>query len=373
MNIRGIARVGSKTKNLCRRLRPGEIAVINHPDLDEVAARSLIEARVKAVVNAAPSQTGRYPNPGPSLLLSAHIPILDNVGESIMNLLPDGEPISLVEETVLHRNRPIARGRLLILSEVEKQMEASRCRLDDELDTFIQNTLDYARREKGLVLGAYPVPPLRTELHGRHVLIVVRGKDYKADLATLRSYIDEVKPVLIGVDGGADALREVGLIPHIIIGDMDSVSDRTLRAGSELIVHAYPNGRAPGLQRIKDLGLSAVVFPTPGTSEDAAMLMAYEKGARLIVAVGTHSNMVDFLEKGRKGMASTFLVRLKVGSILVDAKGVAQLYRGNARFTHLAGVLIAGLLPVVVLCALSPAVFYFFRLAFLKFCLMLGF
>jgi uncharacterized membrane-anchored protein len=143
----------------------------------------------------------------------------------------------------------------------------------------------------------------------------------------LRPYIREYRPILVGVDGGADALIEVGYTPDVIVGDMDSVSDHALRCGAEVVVHAYADGRAPGLQRVQDLGVAAVVFPAAGTSEDVALLLADEKGAALIVAVGTHATLVEFLDKGRQGMASTFLTRLRVGGKLVDAKGVSRLYR----------------------------------------------
>jgi uncharacterized membrane-anchored protein len=158
-------------------------------------------------------------------------------------------------------------------------------------------------------------------------LVVVRGYDYREDLAVLRPYIREYRPILIGVDGGADALIEAGYRPDVIVGDMDSVSDHALRCGAEVVVHAYADGRAPGLQRVQDLGVAAVVFPAAGTSEDVALLLADEKGAELIVAVGTHATLVEFLDKGRQGMASTFLTRLRVGGKLVDAKGVSRLYR----------------------------------------------
>jgi uncharacterized membrane-anchored protein len=163
------------------------------------------------------------------------------------------------------------------------------------------------------------------------VLVVVRGYDYREDLTALRSYIRELHPLLIGVDGGADALLDAGLRPDLIIGDMDSVTTEALVSGAELVVHAYADGRAPGMERLEALGLPCEVFEATGTSEDIAMLLAYERGAELIVAVGTHTNLVELMDKGRKGMASTFLTRLRVGSVLVDAKGVSRLYRGGIR------------------------------------------
>jgi uncharacterized membrane-anchored protein len=206
-------------------------------------------------------------------------------------------------------------------------MAEARAGLATQLEAFAANTMEYLLKERDLLLDGVGVPEIRTALEGRHVLIVVRGYDYREDLAVLRSYIREYRPVLLGVDGGADALLEAGLVPDLIVGDMDSVSDEALVSGAEVVVHAYADGRAPGLERVQDLGVPAVVFPAAGTSEDVAMLLADEKGASLIVAVGTHATLVEFLDKGRQGMASTFLTRLRVGGKLVDAKGVSRLYR----------------------------------------------
>ena len=245
-------------------------------------------------------------------------------------------------------------------------------RLGEVLVRFVDNTLAYARKEVELIAGTVPVPPLKTRIEGRHALVVVRGFNYKEDLQAIRPYINEVRPVLIGVDGGADALREFGYRPDIVIGDMDSVSDQALREAKDVVVHAYPNGEAPGLKKVKELGIPAVTLPLPGTSEDVAMLLAYEKGARLIVAVGTHSNVLDFLEKGRRGMGSTFLVRLKVGAILVDAKGVSQLYRSRVKFRYLLQVVAAALLPFAAVVIISPSIRQLLRLIIIQFRVLLG-
>ncbi|MGE5598580.1 MAG: putative cytokinetic ring protein SteA [Bacteroidota bacterium] len=347
--IRGVARVDSRTKNLVKRLKPAEIAVINHRDLDQVAAEGLVEARVKAVVNASTSISGKYPNLGPEVLVKAGVHLVDDVGPSIMHLIKEGTVVEIRDGVVWQNGREVARGRVLDQAAVAALMAKTRSNLRDELDKFVQNTLDYARKEKDLILGGVKPPEIRTPLDGRQVLVVVRGRNYRQDLATLRSYINEVKPVLIGVDGGADALLEAGYRPDILIGDMDSVSDEALRSGAEVVVHAYPDGRAPGLERVKALGVPCHIFPAPGTSEDIAMLLAHDRGADLIVAVGTHSNMIDFLEKGRPGMASTFLVRLKVGAILVDARGVSRLYHSRLRPRYLVLLVSAAVLPLLAL------------------------
>jgi uncharacterized membrane-anchored protein len=327
--ITGIVRLDRRTKRLVGRLRPGDIAVIDHVDLDRVAADSLVAVGVAAVLNTKPSISGRYPNLGPEVLIQAGIPLVDDLGEGLFEALREGEAVRVEGDTVYQGEEPVANGTRQDAESVGKAMLDAREGLSVQLEAFAANTMEYLLAERALLLDGVGVPDIETKISGKHVLIVVRGYDYQADLDVLRPYIREFKPVLIGVDGGADALVEGGYSPDIIIGDMDSVSDDVLRCGAEVIVHAYPDGRAPGLTRVHQLGASAITFPAAATSEDLAMLLADEKGATLIVAVGTHANLGEFLDKGRGGMASTFLTRLKVGGKLVDAKGVSRLYRQN--------------------------------------------
>ncbi|BBH63416.1 thiamin pyrophosphokinase [Actinoplanes sp. OR16] len=327
--VSGLVRLDRRTKRLTGRLRPGEIAVIDHVDLDRVAADSLVASGVTAVLNAKPSISGRYPNLGPEVLIQGGVVLVDSLGEDVFKGLREGQTVSIDGGTVLLGGEPIASGDRQDAETVAKAMADAREGLSVQLEAFAANTLDYMKQERELLLDGVGVPDVLTRIAGRHVLIVVRGYDYKEDLDVLRPYIREYKPVLIGVDGGADALVENGYTPDMIIGDMDSVTDDVLRCGAEVIVHAYPDGRAPGLERVSNLGVDAITFPAAATSEDLAMLLADEKGASLIVAVGTHANLVEFLDKGRGGMASTFLTRLKVGGKLVDAKGVSRLYRQN--------------------------------------------
>jgi len=366
MTITGPAKVDYKTKNLVNRLKAGDIAVINHENLDEIGALGLVESKVKAVINAKKSITGKYPNPGPSILSDANITIVDNAGDEVMSL--EEHSLITIEEdgSIYHNGNFITKGDILTKEKIRSQLIDAQNNMEYSLDMFINNTLEYAKREKYLIMGGVDIPTIDTTIKGRHVLIVVRGANYKEDLAAIKTYIDEVKPVLVGVDGGADALLEYGYKPDIIIGDMDSVSDEALISCKEVVVHAYPDGRAPGLPRVKSIGIKAKTFISPGTSEDIAMLLAYEKGADLIVAVGTHSNMIDFMEKGRKGMASTFLVRLKIGAILVDAKGVSKLYYQRLKPFYLLGLLAAAMVPVLVVSAMSPAIQHVIKLIELR-------
>lgn len=352
--IAGVARVDSRTKNLTKRLRPGDVAVIDHVDLDRIAAETLAECGVAAVVNAANSISGRYPNLGPEILMTHGIPLLDTVGPGILSDVHEGDLIRIDGETVYRGEQPIAKGVRQTVESVQSAMAEARAGLAVQLEAFAANTMEFLRRERDLLLDGIGVPDISTDLDGKQVLVVVRGYHYREDLVVLRPYIREYRPVLIGVDGGADALIEAGHVPAMIVGDMDSVSDAALSCGAEIVVHAYRDGRAPGLERVERLGLPSVLFPAAGTSEDVAMLLADDKGASLIVAVGTHATLVEFLDKGRAGMASTFLTRLRVGGKLVDAKGVSRLYRSRISTSSLFVLVLAAVLTLGVVVALSP-------------------
>ncbi|TWD74697.1 putative membrane-anchored protein [Kribbella amoyensis] len=346
--IAGVVRLDRRTKNLTKRLKPGEIAVIDHVDLDRVSAEALVDCRVAAVLNVADSISGRYPNLGPEILVEAGIPLVDGVGREVFSTLHEGERVRLHDGTLYRGEEVVAKGVSQDSQTVAELMDDARAGLSTQLEAFTANTLEYLRRERDLLLDGVGIPSIHTPMEGRHVLIVVRGYDYREDLVALRPYIREYRPVLIGVDGGADALVENGYVPDLIVGDMDSVSDDTLKCGAEAVVHAYRDGRAPGSERLERLGVDSIEFPATGTSEDVAMLLADSKGASLIVAVGTHNSLVEFLDKGRSGMASTFITRLRVGAKLVDAKGVGRLYRSRVSTTQVVALIVAGLFALGV-------------------------
>ena len=350
----GTARLDHRTKNLTKRLRPGDIAIVDHVDLDRISAEALVLHRVAAVINVAPSISGRYPNLGPEILVAAGITLVDNVGPEIFTTVSEGDLLRIEGDRVLRDDEVVAEGERQTAEYVAAAMLEARAGLAVQLEAFAANTMEYLRRERDLLLDGVGIPQLRTDLDGRHALVVVRGYDYQADLASLRPYIREYRPILIGVDGGADALSEAGYRPDLIVGDMDSVSDEVLRCGAEIVVHAYADGHAPGLKRVEDLGLRSVVFPAAGTSEDIAMLLADELGAALIVAVGSHATLIEFLDKGRAGMASTFLTRLRVGGKLVDAKGVSRLYRSRIRTSSLIMLILAAMVAMATALAISP-------------------
>jgi uncharacterized membrane-anchored protein len=355
-DLAGPVRKDKRTKRLIRRLRPGDVAVIDHLDIDRVAAETLVERQPVAVVNAAQSISGRYPNAGPAVLAEAGVPLLDAAGPAVFELR-EGEDVRVDADGVVWRDgAEVARGEWLRPEDIRKRVDAAKDNLASALEDFTLNTLSYVRRDRDLLLEGLELPTLRTRLRDRHALVVVRGHDYKKDLSILRGYIQEFRPALIGVDGGADALLEAGLKPDMILGDMDSVTNEALTCGAEIVVHAYPDGRAPGKERVEALGITPLILPGAGTSEDMAMLLAYESDCDLIVAVGSHASLVEFLDKGRPGMASTFLVRLKVGAKLVDAKGVNRLYRQGVRRSDLVFLVVAALVAMLVVSLVSEPV-----------------
>ncbi|WP_439650320.1 putative cytokinetic ring protein SteA [Glycomyces amatae] len=349
----GTARLDRRTKRLCGRLEPGDVAVIDHVDLDRVAADALVGTGVAVVVNAAKSISGRYPNLGPEVLVKAGIVLIDGVGDEIFDNVREGKSVAVDGGEVYLGDTLIGSGTVQTEESVSADMEAAKEGLSVQLEAFAANTMEYLKRERDLLLDGVGVPDVKTSFNGRHALVVIRGYNYKEDIDVLRPYIREFKPVLVGVDGGADALLEAGYTPDMIVGDMDSVSDDALRCGAEIVVHAYADGRAPGMERMDRLGVPAIPFPAAATSEDIAMLMADEKGAELICAVGTHVTMVEFLDKGRGGMASTFLTRLRVGGKLVDAKGVSRLYRQDMSISALLLLIVSALAAMATAVAIS--------------------
>ncbi|GAA2514839.1 putative cytokinetic ring protein SteA [Rarobacter incanus] len=341
----GAARVDGRTKDLVRRLKPGDVAIIDHVDIDRVAAEGLVAAHPAAVLNAAKSISGRYPNLGPSIIVEAGIPLIDNLGGDVMNIR-EGATVTIDANAVTVNGELVAEGEIQDEDSIADKLAGARDGLSTQLELFAANTMEYLEKERHLLFEGVGVPQVRTPIKDRHALIVVRGYHYREDLIALQSYVKEYRPVLVGVDGGADAILEQGWKPDLIVGDMDSVSDAALRSGAELVVHAYRDGRAPGLERVKSLGLDSVIFPAIGTSEDVAMLLVDDMGADVIVAVGTHATLVEFLDKGRAGMASTFLTRLRVGSKLIDAKGVSRLYRHRISNLQIIILVLAGLFAV---------------------------
>jgi uncharacterized membrane-anchored protein len=358
----GTARLDRRTKRLVKRLGPDDIAIIDHADIDRASAEELLESRVRVVFNVSPSVTGRFPNVAPLALVRGGVRLIDCPGAELFDDVKEGESLVVRGAGLFRNGTRLAAGHVHTEDELERVLADQRARVTDALESFAENTLHHVREESKLLSEGVQMPQLRTSFRDRHALVVARAPEAKRDLRTVRSYIREFKPILIGVDGGADRLLEAGYKPDLVVGDMDSVSDKALRSGAEIVVHAYPGGRAPGRERVDRLGLQSALLPVPGMSEDVAILLAHEKGAELIVAVGTRFNLTEFLERDRAGMSSTFLTRLKVGDILVDARGVSRLFRGRAGVGPPLAFAGAGIAAIVAAVAVSSDLQHFLSL-----------
>jgi uncharacterized membrane-anchored protein len=381
--LAGPVRPGKRTKLLVRHLVRGDIALIAHLDIDRVSAEELIAAGAVAVLNCSPSSGGSYPNLGPQLLVEAGIVLVDLPDDALFERLSDGDPLvirvapatpaagSLTAE-VLHKGELLATGEVLDLERVCAETELRRQEIGEALERFAHNTIDHMRDERELLAGRIKLPRFATDFRDRSTLVVVRGVGHQRDLRALRPFIRDMRPVIVAVDGASGALLEEGLTPDMIVGDMDSAGEAALRCGAELVVHSYPDGRAPGRERLEQMGLPFKLVPAPGTSQDVAMLLAAEKGARLIVAVGSQFNLVEFLDRNREGMSSTFLTRLRIGEILVDAKGVSRLYRPRPGLTPLLVVIVTGLIALIAVVCVSPALRDVAELLWLKLQLLVG-
>ncbi len=370
--VAGPVRLGRKTKMLVKRLRAGEVAVIDHHNLDRVSAEDIITIGAAAVLNCRPSSSGEYPNMGPLLLVQAGIPLVDLPDDTLFRALKDGDPVEVRGGTILVHGKVVAEGRLQEPADVLAATERRRLEIGGALEAFARNTVEHMVDEQDLLSGKIELPRFETDFRDRPALIVVRGVNHQADLQALRPYIRDVRPALVGVDGGANAILEAGFRPDMIVGDMDSASDETLRCGAELVVHAYPDGRAPGRDHLQGLGLAHKIVPAPGTSQDIAMLIAHEKGASLIVSVGSQFNLIEFLDKNRRGMSSTFLTRLRLGEKIVDAKGVSRLYRPAPGVAPVALVLIVGIIGLIAIVLVTPGLRDVADLLWLKLRLLLG-
>jgi uncharacterized membrane-anchored protein len=375
--VAGPVRPGRRTKMLVKHLVRGDIALIDHLDLDRVSAEELISAGAVAVLNCKPSSGGSYPNLGPQLLVEAGIVLVDLPDDMLFDTVSDGDPLVIHNDgagraEVSRRRELLAVGEVLDLERVCTETEVRRREIGEALERFAHNTIEHMREERELLAGRIQMPRFVTDFRDRSTLVVVRGVGHQKDLRALRPFIRDMRPLIVAVDGGADAVLEAGLTPSMIVGDMDSAGEAALRCGAELVVHSYPDGHAPGRHRLEELGLPFKLVPAPGTSQDVAMLIAAEKGARLIVSVGSQLNLVEFLDRNRKGMSSTFLTRLRIGEILVDAKGVSRLYRPRPGLTPLLFVIAAGLLAMVAVIWETPALRDVVELLWLKLKLLSG-
>jgi uncharacterized membrane-anchored protein len=357
--LAGIARVDRNTDALLRRVRRGEIAVLDQIDLDRTTADTLIEARVGGVINASPSISGRFPNLGPEALVSAGVMLVDAVGADALRTITDGSRIRVHEGVIYLGDTAVCRGVEQTPDTVADAMVGAKAGMAHQLEAFSANTTEFMRRERALLLDGVGVPDVEVDIRGRQVLVVAGGAATPAELTKLRHYIGEYRPLLVGVGAGADALWNDGRTPDLIIGDPAEISNEALTCGADVVVPAFADGHAPGLHRVQDLGAGAVTFPGSANPEDLALLLVHHHGAELIVTVGLSASMAEFLDRGRSGSnASTFLTRLRLGADVVDSRALLALYRHQVSFGAIAllvGAAVAAVLAALLVSEAGPA------------------
>ncbi|MBF6175864.1 putative cytokinetic ring protein SteA [Nocardia blacklockiae] len=353
--LSGIARVDRNTRRLLRRVGPGDVVVLDEMDLDRVTADRLVEAGVVAVVNASPSISGRYPNLGPEVLVANGILLLDAVSSDVFTKIKDGVKVR-VDEGVVYADRltkkvpeALVEGIELTESAIAERMIAARNGLADHLEAFAGNTIEFVRTESALLIDGLGVPDLQLSMRKRHVVVVADGPDHREDLKSLKPFVKEYAPILVGVGRGADTLMRCGYRPDLIVGDPEEITATTLKCGAEVILPADTDGHAKGLERIQDLGIGATTFPSSGSATDLALLLADHHGAALIVTCGAAASLDDFFDRSRReSNPATFLTRLKTGSKLMDAKAVATLYRHRTSGWAAALLVLAALVALIV-------------------------
>jgi uncharacterized membrane-anchored protein len=347
--VTGIARVDRDIDRLLRRVRPGDIVVLDALDLDRITADVLVEAGVAAVINASPSISGRYPNLGPEVLVGNGVTLIDETGPEVFKKVKDGSRVRLNNGGVYSGDRRIAVGKERTEEEIHELMVEAKTGLVAHLEAFAGNTIEFIRSESPLLIDGMGIPDIDVDVHRRHVVIVAEEPDAIEDLKALKPFIKEYQPVLVGVGTGADTLRRAGYRPQLLVGDPDTMSVEVLRSGAQVVLPADADGHAKGLERIQDLGIGAMTFPAAGSAADLALLLCDHHGASLIVTAGHTASIEEFFDRTRQqSNPSTFLTRLRVGEKLVDAKAVATLYHSRVSGGAIALLVMAMLTAVIV-------------------------
>lgn len=353
----GVARVARRADNVIGRVGHGDIVVFEQPDIDKTTAETLVRAGVTGVINVASSISGRYPNLGPEILINAGVVLVDITGDDIFSQLKDGTKIRLYDGAVYAGDVQLGTGVEHTTESIADLMIEAKAGMSAQLEAFAANAIEYMQRERTLLLDGVGIPELACDVDGRPVLVVAPSRDTAAELKSLRKFIADYHPVLVGVDGGGDALRNAGFMPDILVGNPEQMSDDVLHPKNpkhrpEVVIPADVDGHAPGLERLQDLGLGAVTFPASGTAEDLALLLVHAHGAALMVTAGMRTSLTSLLDRGHGNAASSFLVRLKVADRIVEANTVAKLFRPRVSAS------IVLLLIVAAAIAIASAIIY---------------
>lgn len=344
---------------LCRHgadlssVRSGDVVVVDVTDLGADTAQALVEKGVAAVLNVSSSSTGRYPNLGPQVLAGAGIPLVDRVGESVWQTLRSGDVVRVDGGAVHLGDTAVATGVEMTESRVRDQLDEASSGLSSQLDSIVTNAADTLRRDRAMLLEGAGIPAVSTDIKGRPVVVVTDGPDAAGDLKSIRSFVRDHDPVLIGVAGGAELLISAGLRPHLLVGRGDDFSGRMIERSGEVVI-VSPSGRLDRPEQFEAHGRQPVIFTATGTPDNLAVLLADQNEAAVIVLVGGPTRLVDLVDGDTADAAGTFIARLRAGSRVVDAQAVRWFARQRLSWFTPLLLLVAGIVAVVAAVATTP-------------------
>ncbi len=353
--LTGTARVDRHTRQLLARLRPGDVAIVDHLDLDRATAQALVDSGVVAVVNAGAMISGRHANLGPELLVAAGVLVLDGAGQAALQIR-EGTLVRLHEGELFSGDTVLASGEPLDAAAVTTQMQAARRGMVAQLATFTHNSTEFLQREESLLLHGEGLPGLPSKLSGRPVVVVAPGADSASELKGLRSFVREQRPVLIGVAEGVQLILDAGWTPDVLVldGHAQTPSATWLSAAGQVVIRVEPGAPRSATEHVERMGVRPSRIETSATAEDVALLLTRSCDAPLVVAAGLDASLEEFLDSRRHGLAGAFLTRLSLGPRLVDASTVPALYSGRVRPRHLLLLLLVGLVVLAAALSVTP-------------------
>ncbi len=350
----GVARLARRGDAAAGSLRAGDIAVVDLVDLDRQQAEALVDRKVRAVINAAESSTGRYPNLGPQILADAGITLIDQVGQGVWSRLKSGDTVRVDGNRVFKGETLIAQGVTLDAAAVTASLGEADKSLSTRLESLMANATDHLHRESAMLLEGARVPRLGKRLRKRPVVVVSKTFNWQSDLRRLKRWIREHDAVLIGVADGADALLEAGYKPHVVLGTLDELSAKAFHSGAEVVVTATSTHGKGGAERFEKAKVDPVWFIATGSAADLAVVLADSNDAPVIVEVGAPPGLMEFLERGPADVASSFVTRLRAGPRLVDAKAAGHFAAQPMSLWPVLLILLAGVLAVAAAVAITP-------------------
>ncbi|ANE03945.1 putative cytokinetic ring protein SteA [Corynebacterium crudilactis] len=347
--LHGATRICTAQGKGLKRLSEGDLAIIDAPDLSRTFAQRLLAAKPAAVLNVSRFTTGSVPNFGPQLLIDADIMLVEGFGHELLDNTKDSKKGRLTEDGQLfYGERLIANGTVFSGAAAEHAFADAQQSLLDRMEAYFGNTIQFIHSEAPLLIDGLGIPETGKSIEGRKVLVVSPGDNHRTRIKELRNFIREYDPVLIGVDGAADTLVELGYKPALIVGNPTGIGADALRSGASVILPADPDGHAVGLERIQDLGIGAMTFPSSvNSATDLALLLVDYHNPQMIVNVGGPVTLDGIFENREDSDPAALLTRAKVGTKLVDGSVIAALY--NMRNTSSLGWLWALLAVLVVL------------------------